>query len=351
MIHNIKLRNFQRHEKLLLNLQQITTLVGLNDKGKTAVFRALYWLAMARPLGDSFIRFGAEKCLVEIDVDEHTIRRVRTVAGKSTYKVDGVDFKATGTSAPNEVQSLLRLEDVNFQQQLDPPFWFLESAGQLSKRLNEIINLEDIDRILAEAAFAVRANKSKLEFQQESVRTLEEEVEGMFWVTEFDNDVNGLEQTEELLNKKSADVHVLSTLTRQAEGIRDTIKRFDSSIAPMEQELSELQTLRDQLTVTAGKSKILADKIGEMDRLQELIQQPVPNIKQFDRDYKSLFDLYSQLHALSADCERMEQLFSRAGDLDDKLQSLSADLGTAELELKQLTGGVCPVCQNPLQSV
>ena len=56
MINTIQINDYQSHRKTELNLSPgINVIVGENDKGKSAILRALNWLVNNRPLGEGYI--------------------------------------------------------------------------------------------------------------------------------------------------------------------------------------------------------------------------------------------------------------------------------------------------------
>ena len=93
MFKRITIKNFQAHKKLELSFDpHVTTIVGPSDVGKSAVIRAIAWLATNRPSGTEFIRDGAKTAIVELEIDGHTIRRERSKS-LNLYVLDGQEFK------------------------------------------------------------------------------------------------------------------------------------------------------------------------------------------------------------------------------------------------------------------
>ena len=77
MIDRVQILNFQRHGELKIVFdEQITTIVGPSDTGKSSVLRAIRWVAFNRPLGDGFIRFGENECVVRLWVDGRKIAAI-----------------------------------------------------------------------------------------------------------------------------------------------------------------------------------------------------------------------------------------------------------------------------------
>ena len=160
MLEKLLIRNFQCHEKITVDFDPaVTTVVGPSDRGKSAVLRAIRWLAFNRPAGDAFIKHGAGRVSVRLRAGGRDILRERA-AGSNLYKIDGKEFQAFGSDVPPEIVNALNLDAVNFQRQLDPVFWFSKSPGEVSRELNAIIDLGLIDRTLSNLASASRRAKA-----------------------------------------------------------------------------------------------------------------------------------------------------------------------------------------------
>jgi exonuclease SbcC len=87
VIDKVTIQNFQAHERLVVNLDpHITTITGPSDTGKSSIIRALRWVALNKPRGDSFIRHGAKWARVKVTVDGEVVQRRR--GSKNLYKIN-----------------------------------------------------------------------------------------------------------------------------------------------------------------------------------------------------------------------------------------------------------------------
>lgn len=186
MIEEIRLKNFQCHKRRVIKLQPgVNVLVGENDSGKTAVLRMLRWLALNDTKGDRYISHGSHRAAGVVVVDGVEVCRKKG-SGSNSYFIEDKEYVSFGTgSVPDEVAKTLLLSPINFQDQGDPPFWFGLSAGQVSRELNEIINLEAIDRSLANIGKRIRKTKAKLEVHHENLKAAREERDRLSWVEGF----------------------------------------------------------------------------------------------------------------------------------------------------------------------
>ena len=155
MLERLVLQNFQKHKRLDISFDRITTIIGPNDIGKSAVLRALRWVCLNSPSGVGIIRRGAKGAVAALYVDGRKVVRKRG-PGVNEYWLDDEVYKAFGTGVPAPVAEFLNTADFNFQRQLDPPFWVGLPAGALAKEMNGLVDLEIIDRAVGALSHGIK---------------------------------------------------------------------------------------------------------------------------------------------------------------------------------------------------
>lgn len=144
MIQEIRLENFQAHRQLRLALSPgLNVIVGPTDRGKSAIIRAIKWLALHESQ-DGIITHGETSVKVGVKTDEGPIVRFRDKK-KYGYKLGQAEYLACGKEQPKDVQARHNLSEINFQGQHDPHFLLSLTPGQAAKEINKIVALDDID--------------------------------------------------------------------------------------------------------------------------------------------------------------------------------------------------------------
>jgi len=339
MLTKLDISDFQAHKHLVIDLDPgITTIVGSSDVGKSAILRALRWLATNKPGGEAFIRNGAEETRVKLTVDGHTIARTR---GKgNTYHLDGTLLEAFSSSVPDEVTKILNLADINFQAQHDSPFWFSETAGEVSRQLNAIVNLGAIDQVLA--WFGT---------QQRDLAAKERVLTGQLEVAKADR--------ERLKPIKEVDA-ALAELEAETSRISETLVRRtvlgDLVAAVMEcgrRSESALKSLSAAKTVVLAGSawaeldqkriqlEILVKSLGE---LKARASRPVPNLAPLEARYKAWQDGLAARKPLA-------ELVWQLKDLTDTAQVTREEAAELHQRLeKELEGKECPLCGQKIKT-
>lgn len=109
-IVHIKIHNFQSHADSEFDLHNnFNVILGESHQGKSAILRAIRWVAENKPSGKGLIRIGESEASVELTLQNGTIIRRFISAKENGYKV----YKPDGTEADgnthmvSEIQTLL----------------------------------------------------------------------------------------------------------------------------------------------------------------------------------------------------------------------------------------------------
>ena len=69
MLKKLTINNFQSWKKTTIKWHKgVNVIIGKSDKGKSALFRSMYFLIKNRPLGDGFISWEADKVRVDLSL-------------------------------------------------------------------------------------------------------------------------------------------------------------------------------------------------------------------------------------------------------------------------------------------
>lgn len=160
MIHSIELHNFQSHKDSRLEfVAGVNGIVGESRKGKTAILRALHWNRENKPTGEAhlsnWIKDQKKKIIGECKVIVKTtggeIARVRS-KDFNGYFLGEDKFEAINRDVPEPIKTAWGFTEINVQRQLDPPFLLSKSAPEVSRFFNQVLALDDMDKLIAAAA-------------------------------------------------------------------------------------------------------------------------------------------------------------------------------------------------------
>lgn len=235
MLEKLLIEDFQLHHYLLLHFDPYTNvLVGPTDCGKSSAIRALIWLMTNQPRGDSFIRHGCDRAAVTLWVDGHEIRREKGKKG-NFYKLDGGSpFEAIGSSVPDEISRILNISPASLQRQLDPPFFFSLTAGEVSRELNAIVNLDLIDSTLSNLVSEHKKTKMVVQVAEDRLKQAKEKQKNLSWVIEAHNELLELEDLEKKVREEQKTIEDLQNLVMGLREVNAQMAKGGTSIMELE---------------------------------------------------------------------------------------------------------------------
>lgn len=343
-LERLTLRNFQAHRSLEIDLAPgITSIVGPSDVGKSAIIRALTWVCLNRPQGLEFIRSGAKWTEVVLQGQNkkshwHVVRS--RSKSENYYGLSGDDFRAFGAGVPPEIAELLGVAGINFQAQHDAPFWFSETSGEVSRQLNQIINLGIIDTALAHTASEVRRTREETDRTIRDMEEAKRELEKARSAEDMDPHLKEVEEVQ-------GDLH-------RTEGRADRLDHLLQRAHTNEKLAVEARSMVDGASplLRAGEGlKGLSERLGRLlsltDSLEQLKAQAKPPPEE---DFASLVVLQTRLEGASSRKGRLATLITKARTADTTWTRADLELTKAKNAFDRRTKGeLCPTCKNPIR--
>lgn len=272
MLKKLQIRNFQVHRNLELKLDPgINVIVGNSDVGKSAILRALRWVFLNAPNGTAHIRNGSKGCMVSVDVDGHKITRVRSRKSNS-YRAFNKKYSAVGSSVPSPIVDLAGIEESNFQQQYDSPFWISLSGLEVSKQLNSIVDLSSIDELLATTATLVRTAVISVGVVDSKYVAIQKEGRSLAWTRRCEKELHNIETIETSLVENETDIVAL-----QSE--LEKIDKADCTRPP---------TLPTSLLILTQEIEDISNQYATLQELIDQIKEQVINSVRFSKQILKL---------------------------------------------------------------
>jgi len=287
----IRIQNFQAHKDLILDLDApITTIVGPSDSGKSAIVRALRWFVLNKPSGTSFIKEGTKGCKISIKTNNKILSKVRTnYKNQYILKVNNDEqvFEAFGNDIPDPINQEINMGPLNFQFQHDAPFWFSETAGEVSRQLNQIVNLSIIDSTLKSISSSVRKSKSIFELRTQEEEQAKEKYNEYMWVQDCALDFDSVQNYNKECNETKEKTQRLQILV---ECLQKEYSTIQESYA-IQQETNYMFHILPEWENTCKFIKTLSSISSKLKEAQRITKQEVPSIQTMLSIAKELKDV------------------------------------------------------------
>jgi hypothetical protein len=338
-LERLQLTNFQKFRKLLLEFDpQATTIVGDSDRGKSTILRALGFLLLNRSIRGQLVHRGKAFAKVSAEIDGKRLARVK---GKKNnkYVFDGRRYAAIGkANVPDGIAAFLNVGPENFQRQLDAHFWFSDTAGQVSKKLNEIVNLEVIDRSLSNLGKRLTEAKNEVRDLDQRVKADRKAKLDLKWVLAFDQELKGIEAKKNIWQETALACSRLQIGTRKAAFLTRQAKNADTGALEGQNAL----LLGRKAARTAGEVKALREFILDMEAAERAALWDVPDIG-------PLLDRRRKADRVAEERRELEGLILEHTELEDEQCRRQKELEQLTSHLTKI-GRKCPKCGQALPS-
>jgi len=340
-ILSINLKNFQGHKSLKLDFSRhITTIRGQSDVGKSAILRAIQWACLNNSPGGDFVHHGAKQAEVELIIDIGTkkspvapyrIKRIKGSANNNSYSLNDDEFRSFNQDVPDPIKNILRLNEINFQNQHDSHFWLSESAPVVSRELNKVIDLEIIDTSLSNIASKVRESNAVLAVCEDRLSRARQNVvdaeQDQVRITDF-----------HALKRKREEVLALEASSQE---IKSAVEEIASSQArELASKASELEILVETaktVLTTSRRFWRLDAAITEMENLESQAPEP-PSFGPITSKWHDVQRLEQTVYTLKRQISNMSREMDEVITAEKDLQFVQAYFD------KTVKNQKCPLC-------
>lgn len=337
MLKKITLNNFQAHKNLEIEFSDtVTTIVGPSDVGKSAVIRAIQLVSLNQPAGDAYIKEGTKQAVVELEFEKGKVKRVRG-KGENSYSLNEQGYNAFGNDVPETIQKALNISKLNFQSQHDAPFWFSETAGEVSRQLNSIINLDVIDTTLANIAASVRKQKTTKEVIEKRIKDLILQRKALKYIKELNSDFKQIESLSSQKEETALKQATIDELYKGATKYRTAIKNLLDLIVDGKNAVLK----GDSYSKLQKKVNNLRKLVGDYKEYKKISEFRPSLPKNIQNSVTSIDNISKRISILSG-------LVRKAEQWESETEKYKTETKRLKKQMKDEMGGLCPLCNQPL---
>lgn len=347
MIKRLTIKNLQAHKDTTIDLVApgVNVIVGKSSQGKTSIIRALAKLIQNRPVigVESWIHGHDKKRRISIQVDTTDGRSILwSGPSDQQYIVDGQEYKGFGQSVPAPVVEALGINDINIQTQFDPPFLVFDPPGQVARYLNQVADLEVIDRAIQNVNSMARANTREQETSKNRISGLQDAIDSFPDLESAEEFISGLEALSEKLSACKMKLSRLSNIMTQLGQLRASLgfTRLPEGINERIDAMIALKSHLDRSSYTKGLLTDIQSNLTSMtQRLSVLVGQSA-HLPKVDILINSTRLLAKQKSLLN----RTRMLQSNLQAAKNKRDAALSKLSSLQTDFDRLWPGVCPLC-------
>ena len=339
----LDLTRFQPHKRKRVKLHpRVTVIVGETGTGKSAIIRGLRLVCLNQPRGASYVKHGSKSLSVGLAVRGTGGKGFRVQIGrgkgKNAYHLDGKRFAPEKRrSVPQAIERLLNVSPASFQDQDEPHFWLYDSPGQVAKHLNELADLETMDRVMTNLATEGRQASSEVTFTKARHKEAKSKLRDLGWIP-----------------KLAARLERLARLESRIATNRATIARIER----LAEKASQLQTARDKLSgaIVDAKTAVrhgrkAAEVRQRVEKLSELARRLREGQAAKLPDFKPAFAARDKADRYAEKRRRLESIVKEIKEKEERCEALEREL-TSTRKNRPSAGSTrrCPTCGQKLSS-
>lgn len=360
-LKRIHLRNFKKHEDLLVEFSQtLTVIMGANWAGKSSLLHAIFFAlfgATAVPGGkNKIVRRGAKNCEVLLEFDDYELTRTLTTA---TLKKAG-SLVATGHTAVNEYieTKVMHLDqkraiELSYSPQSETAALLTLGAPKLNRMIEELTDADYVERLIVACGEKVKAAQARLDTLGPAVDLSEAQTQHAAATADVADADAQLLHINEYLQALLAEYPKQVRLYREAdEANKKVAKRraleesLEMTVAKIEQMTAALASLDNpdmaDLKERADRARHLAEELRGL-------QQKAEGLKQQEDELNRWFDTtgakWQEDEQFVEEHEKIQKEYNEKLDKTNLLQNsvnqMNAEFGRLQVEVSKSECGSC----------
>ena len=374
MLKKLTIKNFQSHEHTeIVFSPKVTVITGRSQSGKTAILRALNWLINSRPRGFRFHSHFAkkeDKTEVILEINDRIIFHVKDKAEEGWF-VNGSIYK--GADIPDEILNLLNFTEINMQGQLEEPFLITSSPGEITRVINRVTKLDEVDDWIRNITSQVNTANSQISLVQDEIQEIGEKIERYEGLDEIEEPLDRLDIVQNKVNDLDIGIKLLSQLIEdlgwneeEIESLKwvdeaeklllqvtetetfiswvDNVLETDDRIYQLVEEMQVLDGIDDQF-------RELNDIVlwfGKYERLENIVQnirvigKEIKVIERINVSFKELDDITEWLIGYEEDEELIWNFEETEKEVNEFEKKVETERSKYTEKLKEMK--ICPIC-------
>ena len=346
MIQEIQIQNFQSHKDTTLKLNPgVNIITGSSDCGKSVVIRALRWLVYNKPRGDAFRSTWGGKTSVQVKLDKD-VTLIREKDKENRYEIinkgESSIFKALGTEIPQEVTSIVNMDEINLQQQFDSPFLLSRTPGEVALHFNRIAKLSQINTSTKQIQSWIKKIGQKISSDEEDLLKLQTNLLTYDYLPELEKGIFSWEKWENEVEVINHEQVSLQTLKNQLQTlILDITEK--QKITQAETLLNTISTHYQQRKQIKAQEHIIKKLVDDVNGAEYKIIHLQKGIKAEELINK-LLKVFENQKQVDTVYSNLETIFDNLKDNERKINNIEIELKKMEEQWKYEFPDVCPLC-------
>ena len=347
MIEKITIKNFQSHKSSVLDLSpNVNVIIGSSDSGKSSIARAIGWALFNRPLGFSFKSHFSKKdepVEVEIKFNDGILLRKKS-HDQNLYCVNKERLETIGTDVPIKVLELHRLGKINYQSQFEKIFLLQDSPSEISKKINEILEIDLADELLKYINSSIFETRKEIKLKESEIERLRKEKDGYKYLDDLSRIIENLKLN---LNKYNVLVERYRRLVFLASSIGSVLEEYKKILG-----LLKYGEYLERIKSNLEEYKKIQEKYSKLDKIIVSLREIEYELNKVSIS-DSLIERFTRTSSKIDELKKISEIWETCYSILSKVKVLNRKILESAEELKDLKeryinllkkAKVCPLC-------
>lgn len=354
MIKSCEIEFYQSHKNTQIEFSPgLNTIIGSSDNGKSSILRAKLWVIMNKPMGDEFHSWFSNKkdvTRVAIEFDDCWIekKRVNNSNVYITSESEGRAIEAMGRDLPSEISSLTRMIDHNIQTQKNPYFLLQDTAGEVARKLNQLVGLDIIDTLYKNLNSRISKTTSQIETNKIETESLENNIEKLSFIDSLDKELLELEKNQEKLDQNENKINIGYALLISFRSITSSQEKHKR----LKEAGKEVDEIERSVTLYKENNKKIT-KIGSFLTDLSTITKSIETNKEWLQIEKEYIEIREHTEKYKREKEkivRLNSILDQYKKCIKKINEWDVYLTNQTFKYRSLLKQrpKCPICSSPL---
>lgn len=356
-ISKVTLKNFQCHKNLTATFSEnVTSIIGDNNGGKSSIIRALYWILTNSPRGNWMQRekngkLYAAEAYIEFD-DGVVVGRIKG-NNINKYIMDNDVWEKFGNNVPDPIMSYFNnlYVDVgkkilpNIHMQDDDPFMVSDSSTSRGLLVNYLTGINVGDQIRKDFTRQIKDFSKKILYNEGSIEENSLEIDELKEIVSLEDKVNiGTKNINALTNIKQSILNIQKYQTSK-ESISIHLKKLQSfpfdkinglsdAANNFKQACHAFKQVQDIHKAAYDASKRILHSKTQLRKLK-----PLENVKTY----------LENISKIKIKIDSLEDNLKTINMYKETINKIKVDLKFTNKHIKSFDGSICDYCGSKIR--
>jgi len=332
----VKINNFQSISSASFDIEGFTVIVGKNNRGKSAIVRAVD-AALTNRTGGGLVKWDQPKTSVSLNVlsrDSEELSILWEKGDSTTYKVNDKSYSKLNKAVPQPILDAgfknLEINDKKFTPIIGHQFKELFLINEPGSTVTEVIStMYDFD-VINDADILcqkrLRASKSLLKTRTEDLESIQEKLQNFKDIDLIINKFNILREKEKTRIRLISEIEEITKYKSILEQYKNTINKL-KNVKQISIPSTEKETLAiEEYTWFLKTCLKLQESVTKVKALKDGAETKVPNITNIGGivdEYRALSLFHNQLKQSVQNCDRYKKIIPYLVKIEVQLQNLN----------------------------